>query len=409
MTNLLGTTTLEDIFIDEDKAQHEGGDDEPPHEGEGSGIHLTGGLVDEVPAGDELFEDPILVGVDDETGPRDEQPQVVVLQQAVTGVDGPPELCEYEKLRERNIRERDEAMKEAMEGIEEAKQDIRDNDTTGAKRSGDGEEVGGKSRKKKNVQPLVEVRRSGRERKPVSYVVDEDLDGRSRKRRRPMGGGRTTGVSETPLRSGQRGKTIAKPDLAPSLPSSSPHTRHPCKHVGYSEVPDPEADSFIWCSTCRKEEYNSCEKNITYFGDNKEFKLEVGKSSVGGRVMGVGVVNRGEMLPEGVLFGPYTDKFITAAKYKEMKKAKNEARNSWEIRDTFINKTVPYTDPVTKEQNLAGFQLAGQNYYRVIMNIPFGKELLVWYGETYAEEMGIEVGTVGKNTCEEDLTKEAVK
>ena len=46
MTNLLGTTTLEDIFIDEDKAQHEGGDDEPPHEGEGSGIHLTGGLVD---------------------------------------------------------------------------------------------------------------------------------------------------------------------------------------------------------------------------------------------------------------------------------------------------------------------------------------------------------------------------
>jgi hypothetical protein len=180
MTNLLGTTTLEDIFIDEDKAQHEGGDDEPPHEGEGSGIHLTGGLVDEVPAGDELFEDPILVGVDDETGPRDEQPQVVVLQQAVTGVDGPPELCEYEKLRERNIRERDEAMKEAMDGIEEAKQDIRDNDTTGAKRSGDGEEVGGKSRKKKTVQPVVEVRRSGRERKPVSYVVDEDLDGRSR-------------------------------------------------------------------------------------------------------------------------------------------------------------------------------------------------------------------------------------
>jgi hypothetical protein len=226
-----------------------------------------------------------------------------------------------------------------------------------------------------------------------------------------MGGGRTTGVSETPLRSGQRGKTITKPDLVPSLPSSSPHTRHPCKHVGYSEVPDPEADSFIWCSTCRKEEYNSCEKNITYFGDNKEFKLEVGKSSVGGRVMGVGVVNRGEMLPEGVLFGPYTDKFITAAKYKEMKKAKNEARNSWEIRDTFINKTVPYTDPVTKEQNLAGFQLAGQNYYRVrvIMNIPFGKELLVWYGETYAEEIGIEVGTVGKNTGEEDLTKEAVK
>ena len=147
------------------------------------------------------------------------------------------------------------------------------------------------------MQPVVEVRRSGRERKPVSYVVDEDLDGRSRKRRRPMGGGRTTGVSETPLRSGQRGKTITKPDLPPSLPSSS-HTRRPFKHVGYSEVFDPEADSFNWCSTCEKEEFNSCEKHITYFRDNKEFKLEVGKSSVGGRVAGVGVVNRGEMIPD---------------------------------------------------------------------------------------------------------------
>jgi hypothetical protein len=119
----------------------------------------------------------------------------------------------------------------------------------------------------------------------------------------------------------------------------------------------------------------------------------------------VRVVNRGEMIPEGVLFGPYTDKFITAAKYKEMKKAKNEARNSWEIRDTFINKTVPYTDPVTKEQNLAGFQLAGQYYYRVIMNIPFGKELLVWYGETYAEEIGIEEGLLARTLVKKILPR----
>ena len=58
-------------------------------------------------------------------------------------------------------------MKEAMEEIEEAKQDMRDN-APGAKRSAEGEEVGGKSRKKKKAQPVVEVRRSGRERKPVS-------------------------------------------------------------------------------------------------------------------------------------------------------------------------------------------------------------------------------------------------
>ena len=124
---------------------------------------------------------------DVEAGPSGVQPPVVI-QQAVCGGDDPPELSEYEKLREINIRERDEAMKEAMEGIEEAKQDMRDNAPAVKKRVAE-EEAGG-TRKKKKVEPIMEVRRSGRERKPVSYVVEEDLDGRSRGRGRNLGGGR---------------------------------------------------------------------------------------------------------------------------------------------------------------------------------------------------------------------------
>ena len=50
----------------------------------------------------------------------------VLVQQAVCGEVVPPSLCEYERLRERNIREREEAMKEAMEEINEAKQEMRD-------------------------------------------------------------------------------------------------------------------------------------------------------------------------------------------------------------------------------------------------------------------------------------------
>jgi DNA-directed RNA polymerase subunit RPC12/RpoP len=342
---------------------------------------------------------------------------------AVTGGDDSPELCEYEKLRERNIRERDEAMKEAMEEIDEAKQDMRDHAPGANKRTVE-EEAGG-IRKRKKVELVVEVRRSGRERKPVTYVVeDEDLDWRSRKRGRKVGGGRITGVSKTPVRSG-RGKNIAKPQPSPSLHSS--RTLRPRKPVDYSEVPEPEADGFIWCSTCGKEEYNGCEKHITYFGDNKEFKLEVERSSVGGRDAGEGVVNRGEAIPEGVLFGPYTGKFIPAVEYEEIKKAKMESGNAWEIRDQYNNKTVGYIDPgmnpdpqlhwmakincptKTQEQNLVGFQLAGQIYYRVIMDIPCGKELLVWYGKTYAEEIGIEVSAVDKYTGDEDHTEEAVK
>ena len=61
----------------------------------------------------------------------------------------PPELSEYEKLREINIRERDEAMKEAMEGIEEAKQDMRDNAPGAKKRTA--EEESGVKRKKKSL------------------------------------------------------------------------------------------------------------------------------------------------------------------------------------------------------------------------------------------------------------------
>merc|ERR1719186_1126282 len=45
---------------------------------------------------------------------------------AACGGDFPP-LCEYEKLRERNIRDIEEAMKEKMKEIEEVKKDMRDN------------------------------------------------------------------------------------------------------------------------------------------------------------------------------------------------------------------------------------------------------------------------------------------
>ena len=138
-------------------------------------------------------------------------------------------------------------------------------------------------------------------------------------------------------------------------------------------------------------------------------------------------MNRGKVIPEGVLFGPYTGKFIPAAEYEKIKAAKMESGNAWEIRDQFNQKTVGYIDPgmnpdpqlhwmakincpnKTEQQNLVGFQLAGQIYYRVMMDIPNGKELLVWYGPTYAEEIGIEMETVDKYNGDEDHTEEALK
>jgi DNA-directed RNA polymerase subunit RPC12/RpoP len=48
------------------------------------------------------------------------------------------------------------------------------------------------------------------------------------------------------------------------------------------------------------------------------------------------------------------------------------------------------------EQNLVGFQLAGQIYYRVIKDVATDTELLVWYGSTYAMNLGIKVEMMDK-------------
>ena len=123
--------------------------------------------------------------IEEAAGPSGLQaPAPVLVQQAVCGEDDPPSLCEYERLRERNIREREEAMKEAMEEINEAKQEMRDNAPGLLVKSKAVEELGGKNKRRK--KEVVQVRRSGRERKPVMYTVDEDLDGRSRKRKRAV-------------------------------------------------------------------------------------------------------------------------------------------------------------------------------------------------------------------------------
>ena len=41
------------------------------------------------------------------------------------------------------------------------------------------------------------------------------------------------------------------------------------------------------------------------------------------------------------------------------------------------------------EQNLVAFQFRGNIYYRAYKPIPPGNELLVWYRESYAKELGI--------------------
>ena len=43
------------------------------------------------------------------------------------------------------------------------------------------------------------------------------------------------------------------------------------------------------------------------------------------------------------------------------------------------------------QQNMVAFQYCGQIYYRTYRNVYPGDELMVWYGEEYARELGIEM------------------
>ena len=50
---------------------------------------------------------------------------------------------------------------------------------------------------------------------------------------------------------------------------------------------------------------------------------------------------------------------------------------------------------IEEEQNMVAFQYRGQIFYRTFKHIYPGTELLVWYGEEYARELGISTDPEG--------------
>jgi len=218
--------------------------------------------------------------------------------------------------------------------------------------------------------------------------------------------------------------TAAESSSPPDLVSLGRSLR-PRKPVCYTELPELDADSFIWCSECDSMEFHGCEIHITLFGDNKMFKLQVEPSGVGPNA-GEGVFNRGQMIPEGTVFGPYTGAFIPIELYEKMAKETRESGNAWEILDKTGKRTLGYRDPgvnpdpekhwmakvncanMLTQQNLVAFQLAGQIYYRAMVDIQGGVELLVFYGKTYAEGLGIDVKVFRRYNGKENQVTEAL-
>lgn len=52
-----------------------------------------------------------------------------------------------------------------------------------------------------------------------------------------------------------------------------------------------------------------------------------------------------------------------------------------------------------EEQNLAAYQCSGNIYYQALRSIPPETELLVWYGEQYAKNLGVAMLSEGNLIC----------
>ncbi|XP_061434460.1 oocyte zinc finger protein XlCOF6-like [Lethenteron reissneri] len=150
--------------------------------------------------------------------------------------------------------------------------------------------------------------------------------------------------------------------------------------------------------------------------------LTVGASSIAGA--GLGVWSNRKKLPKGVMFGPYKGEvseenpvseycwlvsccscrchccslllflhhhrvcreearegIYKNKKDREYVDAHDESKSNWM---RFVN-----CARNEQEQNLVAFQHRGQIYYRTFRAVGAGSELLVWYGEEFAQELGI--------------------
>ncbi|CAN0232242.1 unnamed protein product [Lampetra planeri] len=175
----------------------------------------------------------------------------------------------------------------------------------------------------------------------------------------------------------------------------------------YTEVEEPQDDDFFFCELCRDFYLAECSVHgpPEFIADaavapgvanrarlSLPQGLTVGASSIAGA--GLGVWSNRKKLPKGVMFGPYQGEvseenpvseycwlIYKNKKDREYVDAQDESKSNWM---RFVN-----CARNEQEQNLVAFQHRGQIYYRTFRAVGPGSELLVWYGEEFAQELGI--------------------
>ncbi|GBN03687.1 Histone-lysine N-methyltransferase PRDM9 [Araneus ventricosus] len=195
---------------------------------------------------------------------------------------------------------------------------------------------------------------------------------------------------------------------------TEPQRRYPKRNVGkkyYKEEDVPSEDEFLYCDICKEEYKGSCPVHgpMLLVCDTKIPKGDAGRSK---RTLpyffsiGISTIPRAGLgvwteipLVAGTVFGPYEGNVI---------KQNDDAKKSgyaWQVRkqskphhyvegaDEDCSNWMRYVNCADHEewQSVVAFQYLGKIYYRTYKPVLPFTEILVWYGNSYASEMGIEL------------------
>ncbi|XP_078287838.1 histone-lysine N-methyltransferase PRDM7-like [Rhinoraja longicauda] len=181
------------------------------------------------------------------------------------------------------------------------------------------------------------------------------------------------------------------------------------ERIIYTEEQELHDDDYLFCEACETFFIEECpvhgppifmkdtviDCNRT---DRAHLTLPEGLSIATSKIRkaGLGVWNEGKVIPRGIHFGPYEGEvsneeeaaisgyswaICKANNDTEYIDAQDESKSNWM---RFVN-----CARKEEEQNLVAFQHRGNIYYRTCKPVPPLCELLVWYGDDYAKELGI--------------------
>ncbi|XP_038055654.1 histone-lysine N-methyltransferase PRDM9-like [Patiria miniata] len=179
----------------------------------------------------------------------------------------------------------------------------------------------------------------------------------------------------------------------------------------YKDLDGPSDDSYVYCEDCHELFENDCPQHpLTIIEDSpvpKRCRDQAKRSLPEGLIVKeAGIKNAGlgvwaeKFFPKGVRFGPYGGEIVG-------EDVGQDSGYAWEVFDHdgksyYVDGKNPnkgnwmrYVNCACSEaeQNLIAYQYCGQIYYRSFKPIQPGQELLVFYGEEYATELGIVMTT----------------